>query len=211
MAPEIPETHSASATAVPHIGCCGPYQRFLEVGCCWEPSLLSGYWHYLWCCSRTDHPHPAVSVNVLTASFLGTARNLLADKQGSQKEARDLRASAGAREGRREADCCQWQEGEGMSYRSLPTPNQKGGHRVGKAVGENRAYQVLFSCAGNAMRKAKTHPELRTLYFLLPSVSHPAGKPSPCSSRCPLSPGAGFAGSRSRAWHTCTAPCSQST
>lgn len=71
---------------------------------------------------------PAVSVNVLTAAFLGTARNLLAEKQGSQKEARDLRPSIRAREGRRQADCCQWQEEKGMSSRSSPTPNQKGGH-----------------------------------------------------------------------------------
>lgn len=88
---------------------------------------------------------PAVSMNVLTATFLGTARNLLANKQGSQKKARDLRPSIRARRGSKEADCCQWQEEKGMFYRSSPTPNQKGGHWVGKAAGESREYQVLFS------------------------------------------------------------------
>lgn len=77
--------------------------------------------HCLRWSSGVVHTHP----DVLMVACLGTCENMVANKEGSQKEAGDQRASTEARKGGRDPDCCQWQEEGGASHRSLSPPKKK--------------------------------------------------------------------------------------
>lgn len=141
---------SASATGIPHIGCCAPTRGFWKQGAAGSTALLArccpgsgpgGSWHHLWCCSTAIRTHPAANTHVPTAACLGTHRNLVADREGSQKEARDQRASIGAREGITAADCCQWQEERCMSHRSPPKTER--GAMSRKGCRREQEYQIL--------------------------------------------------------------------
>lgn len=194
------------------------HKRFLAVGCCWRhspapmvlPQLRAQGVLAPPAVLQWGHPHPpCFSMVMLAAACLGPHRNLVADEEGNQREAGDQRASAGAREGRRVADCCQRWKKRGASHRSLPKTER--GAMTRKGCRREQEYQVLFSCAGNGMCSANAHPERWMFYLLLLTIFHPFDKQSPCTFHCPLSLPVLFAGSHWGISYTCTGLCSRST
>lgn len=140
------------------------HKRFLAAGCCWRhspapmvlPQLrgssgLQGSQHSLQCCSVAIHTHSASAWSCSWLLAWAHVETWWLTKRGT----REKQGTRGHQLEQEKGE--EWQTavsgGRKEVHLTEVPPEQNGGCR------REQEYQVLFSCAGNGMGSANTHPE----------------------------------------------------